>query len=482
MKKFFLLFFSCLSIAAAVNAQHCVQASINITPVAGSGPGLTPSSENLPCTIVGSAVSDTLYFENYTTVEGFVTVDSLTIDSIGNLPPGLCWVTNKASNTFAGGESGSIYLEGTSVGPPGQYQLTIIVTAYTNIGTLADQNAATVTGLRYYIRASCPSTACPALDTASSGGSYPAFEPYTACTGAPPATITPAGLDSVCTGLLATLTANAGTGYSYKWNTGAITQAISISTPGAYNVTVYNGTDSAVSLPTTVVSVNILPSATVTTSGATTFCQGDSVDLTAAADIFRYEWSNGDNTQTIKVITSGTYTVTVYNSYGCTAISTPEPVTVNQGPADTITQSGTVLTAQSASSYQWYSNDVILTGDTMQTLTLTQNGTYTVVVTGANGCASRASFTATGVGINSIAPNISLILYPNPTEGLFTLEAPGHAGSYYEITDQLGRTVQKSAIAADRTLVDVSTQLSGIYYLSVTNSSQTETIRFVIMK
>ncbi|MCW3128273.1 MAG: hypothetical protein JWO03_3931 [Bacteroidetes bacterium] len=45
-----------------------------------------------------------------------------TIDSISNLPPGMCWSTNKAQNTFLHREHGCIVLSGTPCGANGQYK------------------------------------------------------------------------------------------------------------------------------------------------------------------------------------------------------------------------------------------------------------------------------------------------------------------------------------------------------------------------
>jgi hypothetical protein len=62
-------------------------------------------------------------------------------------------------------------------------------------------------------------------------------------------------------------------------------------------------------------------SSTVNASGSTTFCQGDSVMLSGANNMSSYLWSNGETTQTIKVKTSGSYSVTATNSIGCSAAS-----------------------------------------------------------------------------------------------------------------------------------------------------------------
>lgn len=67
--------------------------------------------------------------------------------------------------------------------------------------------------------------------------------------------------------------------------------------------------------------------ATVTASGATSICPGQSVTLTSSA-ANAYSWSNGETTQSITVSTPGNYTVTTTNT-NCVFTSTPVSVVVN---------------------------------------------------------------------------------------------------------------------------------------------------------
>ena len=180
MKKLFttLAFFAGLSISAF--AQNCYTAPTTITPGTGMTPGLHPSSDSLPCAVVGTTIADTIYFTNFTSFSGF-TVSSLTIDSIGNLPKGTCWVSNKANNTFAGGENGVIFVSGhiPNNTPAGQYKLGIYIHATAGAITLPPYtNAETVANLRYYTRVTCSGSACPSVDTENGKTqSYIAYTP-----------------------------------------------------------------------------------------------------------------------------------------------------------------------------------------------------------------------------------------------------------------------------------------------------------------
>jgi len=70
----------------------------------------------------------------------------------------------------------------------------------------------------------------------------------------------------------------------------------------------------------------------IITSGSTTLCPGDSVVLTADAQIctgpYTYLWSNGATTESIAVSEAGSYSVTATSSDGCSATSSAIPVSV----------------------------------------------------------------------------------------------------------------------------------------------------------
>ena len=168
MKKLFTTLALIAGLSVGAYAQYCygTPSPNGITPGTSVTPGLTPSSDSLPCAVVGQTVNDTIYFTNFSSFGG-QTVDSLRIDSLGNIPSGLCWNTSKGSNTFLGGEAGVIYVHGTCTAAPGQYTLGIFIQAWAGaIVTPPYTNAATLASLYYYTRVICPSaTSCPALDT-----------------------------------------------------------------------------------------------------------------------------------------------------------------------------------------------------------------------------------------------------------------------------------------------------------------------------
>jgi hypothetical protein len=199
----------------------------------------------------------------------------------------------------------------------------------------------------------------------------------TSTTAVPTVIVTPGGSTTFCQGGSVTLNATGGT--NYLWSNGSTSQSISVSTAGTYSATASNGGCSATSSDI-VVTVNPAPTATISANGSTTFCVGGQVELTASNGD-SYLWSNGVTTQTVTASVAGDYSVIV-TSNGCSTTSNPVSVStltagavVTAGGPTTFCQGGSV-TLYSSSNFgnQWSS------GDTTQAITVTQSGTYNVMV------------------------------------------------------------------------------------------------------
>lgn len=250
----------------------------------------------------------------------------------------------------------------------------------------------------------------------------------------PVASISPSGATTFCQGGSVTLTASLGSGY--LWSTGATTQAINVSIGGNYSVAVTNSNGCKANSSTTAVNVNGLPPATITPSGATTFCQGGSVTLTASAGA-SYVWSTGATAQSIFVTTNGNYSVTVTNASGCSATSATTTVTVNSLPTVTVSPSSATvcsgssatLTASGLANYSW-SPSTGLSSTTGATVNASPSvsTTYTVSGTTSSGCPGSRTVTVSWASSASISVSPSsnicasgyAILTANPTGGTYS--------------------------------------------------------------
>jgi gliding motility-associated-like protein len=214
------------------------------------------------------------------------------------------------------------------------------------------------------------------------------------------------------------------------WSTGQVGNKIDVNpistSPGntvTYSATVSYGAISG----SDQVTFTLPTKPTITASGATTFCQGGTVTLTAnssPAGVYSYTWQTGAITQGINVSSSGSYTVTAVNSNGCSETSIPTIITVNPLPTIIINEtdaSGTTvndnticdgasatLTASGGTSYLWN------TSETVASITKTPVTTtsYTVTGTNANGCENTATQTIT-VNVLPAAPtaNSTSLMY-----------------------------------------------------------------------
>ena len=139
------------------------------------------------------------------------------------------------------------------------------------------------------------------------------------------------------------------------------------------------------------------PVASITASGNTQLCVGQSVDLTASANGSSFIWSNGATTSTITVNEPGLYTAIAFDANGCASNSNAITVAVNTdvqtptvavaGALDFCEGMSVQLTASEGASYLWSNNE------TTQTINATLPGEYTVQVEGGCGFATSAATT-----------------------------------------------------------------------------------------
>jgi hypothetical protein len=234
-----------------------------------------------------------------------------------------------------------------------------------------------------------------------------------------------------------------------------------VSAGGGYSVTVSDSHGCSATSAATNVTVNPLPSPTISASGPTTFCAGGSVTLTASS-ASSYLWSNGATTQAITVNASGVFSVTVTDANGCSATSSAKSVTLDLPPTPTISNPDPItmcdgdsanFAASLGSAYLW-SN-----GATTQAITVTTSGSYSVTVTDANGCSATSAPTV--VAFNS-RPSPSITAASICVGGTGTASTPAVTGATYSWSITNG-----TILSGAGTNVITFTSSSGPVYLGV---------------
>lgn len=307
-------------------------------------------------------------------------------------------------------------------------------------------------------------------------------------------------------------TASGGTpNYTYNWSGGLPATANPTNVAaGSYNVTVTDNNGCTASSSATItappaIAVSITPQAALCNSTASGSLQASAVGGTPN---YTYNWSGGlPAVANPTNVAAGSYTVTVTDANGCTAVgnsSVPEPtpvsVSTTASPTLCAGQSTGTLTATASGGtppyqYDWSGS----LPDIQNILNAAPTGTHSVMVTDANGCTAQSSTTITepapisaslsttdaicgGVANGSLQLTVSGGTTPYNyqwTGGLPAIEdhPAVPAGNYsVTVTDTGGCTAVANAVINEPTALSVSILPSNITCNGQTNGSLEATV------
>ncbi|MCF6129629.1 SprB repeat-containing protein, partial [Flavobacterium sp. AS60] len=201
-----------------------------------------------------------------------------------------------------------------------------------------------------------------------------------------------------------TVTATGGTSpYTILWSNGSTAFALTNLTNGTYSYTITdangcqtNQTVNLVPLAPTLVSTYVTTLATCAGNDAT-------ITVTVAGGALPYTilWSDGSTTFTIGELAAGTYTYTVTDANGCqiqgTVTITSLQTLVASANSSNVTCFGGTTGSATATATLGTAPYTILWSNGATTFTVNNlaAGTYTAVVTDANGCTANVSATVT---------------------------------------------------------------------------------------
>ncbi len=186
--------------------------------------------------------------------------------------------------------------------------------------------------------------------------------------------------------------------FTYQWSNGSTNAQIDSLTGGSYTVTISDGAG-CTATKTLVVgkTTNVLSFSTISSNDACNKAIGSAkaIGATGGKAPYSYNWSNGQNTDSISGLIKGMYSVTVTDSLGCTA---NQSINIDDESAPAISLSSSNLSCFNDSSgtamvringgtkpytYLWSNGSTDSTNSN-----LSANRTYTVTITDSNNCST----------------------------------------------------------------------------------------------
>ncbi|MBI3501840.1 MAG: T9SS type A sorting domain-containing protein [Bacteroidetes bacterium] len=217
-------------------------------------------------------------------------------------------------------------------------------------------------------------------------------------------------------------------------------------------------------------TVNTIPTASVN-SVTDVACKGNStgaITINSSGGSLSYAWSNGATTQNISGLAAGTYSVTVSNNCGSTSLTgivVNEPASAlnvsiavqdnvkcnggNDGHVMLNTSGGTPMYT-----YLWSS------GETVPTINTKPAGTYSVLVTDANGCTATLTAVITEPAAITTTLVVTTISCNGNNDGAINLSVSGGTGMYTYSWQPNGETTQ-----------NISNLSPGTYTVNITDAN-----------
>jgi hypothetical protein len=176
------------------------------------------------------------------------------------------------------------------------------------------------------------------------------------------------------------------------------------------------------------------------------------------------------------------------NASGSDSLTVSGYIYVRQTPAPpTITVNGSLLyaTPNNYPYYQWYKSATIVPGADHDSLWVSAKGVYKVYVTDTDGCSNFAQVVISVLGVNNLAVDNEMNVYPNPTSGAIQLVFNGQQPGDYELqlSNILGQTVYTENVHLSGTYnssLNLANYGKGIYFLSLTGTNSRTVKKIVV--
>ncbi len=394
--------------------------ALNLSVAGGSAPYIYNWSNGQSVEDIGTLIAG-IYSVTVVDFNGCVSTDNYIV----NQPPAMSITATVSHVTFPGGNDGSVVVLAAGGSAPYTYAWNNGVTTVNNTGLIQGTYSVTVTD------ANLCTISGSYLITEPAGLTVTLTATHILCNGAATGAV-----NTTITGGIAPLT--------FSWNSGQTSQNIAGLIAGTYTIIV---TDNVGTKDTASVMVTEPSAIVVSLDGLSQIsCNGSAdgiIDISASGGTgaLSFMWSNSAVTEDIFALAAGTYTATVTDGSGCTAIvsySLSEPAILQQsGTIQHVSCTGgtdgsvdiTVTGGTPVYSFIWSNSSVA------EDISSLVAAVYSVTVTDSRGCSAGGSYIIT----EGSSSTVNLIVLPSMAAcsgQIITLNAgPGYAAYLWSTGD-----------------------------------------------
>ena len=272
-----------------------------------------------------------------------------------------------------------------------------------------------------------------------------------------------------------TLTATAATGYNFvNWTKNG--QQVSTNASYTFSVTESAAYVAHFQVQTFTINVSANPVEGATITGGGTYNYGSTCNVTATANegYDFINWTEGGNV--VSTETSYSFTVNANRTLvaNFTLQSFSVKASVDPAEAGDVTGEGEYNYGDEVVMSVIRNEDYAFVNWTEDGVVVCEEPTYVFTITGDRDLVAHFVYTE-GLGEGSIAAKV----YPNPTQGEFTLEGEGL--SHVRIVNAFGQTVYNADLDGDRVRIDLSAMGKGIYMMHI-DAEGGQTVKKIVVE
>jgi len=213
------------------------------------------------------------------------------------------------------------------------------------------------------------------------------------------------------------------------------------------------------------------------------------IDMSASggSGSLQYNWSNDDNTASIRDLENGNYSVTISDDLGCELVvddillSSHEEITFSSIIQNTNTENGAInIQLQSGLqpiSYNWYDPVIIENSSSVSGLA---PGTYNVIIQDAVGCVVDTSLVIDMVSGIFETEALSVDIYPNPGIGEIIILMDNSSDVEVSVYNINGSKVHQEIITTEKqNRLDLQHLTDGLYMIMISQKGKSKSFKYM---